>query len=124
MTADISKRDIVAFIVRNVDPSLTGREEITTEDIKRLLSTPVSQVVDLSGRNPWVTVNKNAPLMSAIQLVSAPTSHHVYVTGDFGRPIGVISQMDVLQFLLKNREHFRAQMDAKIEDIWPGKSLQ
>jgi len=55
------------------------------------------QLVDISCKNQFATVNKSATLAETVKLLT--THHRLAVTDDKGKVVNVISQIDIINFL-------------------------
>lgn len=80
------------------------------------------QIINASERNPWCDVYEGLPLTSLMDMFSKDVNlHRVAVTDGNGSMVGIISQSRVIEFLVKNIQHFSDCGNvplSKIEDKW------
>lgn len=107
-------RDIVSFVLvafhRRQLEKVDEMEEPRLNDlVKRVVTGNVEggdvearMVSDLSHRNPFYSVFEVSPLSVAIDILGKNGVHRVNVVGDDGKVKGVLSQTDIVRFLIKN----------------------
>jgi len=66
-----------------------------TEKFKK---TPISSIVDLSGRNPFITMNEQSSLAEVVE-THLKNLHRIAITDEEGDIIGVISQWTIANYL-------------------------
>jgi len=112
--------DIVTFAI-----SLIGdtRKPITNfeQKFRKEFERPVSDIINLSRRDIWHVISEEQPLHNVIKTLSNPNVHRVLVHRK-GNPrdfIGVITQSQMVDYLLKSRDSMDNRLKARVREMWP-----
>jgi len=109
--------DILAFLVKTSSKPLTDTgvgesRSLTTDDLlmihkrtKDFKMAQVTELIDLSKRNPFRTFQEDALLSDVTQFFKEGI-HRVAITNLVGQLIGVFSQMDLINWISQNRSKF------------------
>ena len=107
-------RDIVSFVLvafhRRQLEKVDELEEPRLNDlVKRVVTggagdgeVEARMVSDLSHHNPFYSVLEASPLSTAIDILGKNGVHRMNVLGDDGKVKGVLSQTDIVRFLIKH----------------------
>jgi len=72
-----------------------------TNDLDTFFSEPIKSILDLKEQSPFLELDKNPSLLDLVKFLGSGKYHRVIMTKDFV-PVGILSQMDVVRFLVKN----------------------
>jgi CBS-domain-containing membrane protein len=99
--------DILAFIVKKlrelgpVDPLVAIR---TWHQLEFFKVTPVSEVINASGRDPYATIGMDASLQQCVDLMIERDVHRVGVLDHQGKVYNILTQTKLLQFVIDNED--------------------
>jgi CBS domain-containing protein len=78
----------------------------------------IGSPLDLSHKNAFYSVMLESPLSAAIEILAADNGvHRVNVVDGNGRVQGILSQSDVIKFLLSKKDLFRALMGKSLVEL-------
>jgi len=94
--------DILAYVVDIIqyqasDVTVQKLEELIVQD--RFKNTPVTSIIQRALRNPWYTINENAPLQEAIDMFDKFKIYQIAVSDSLGRFSSVLTQFRVLVWI-------------------------
>jgi len=94
--------DILAYIVEVVGIPTDNHEELVM--ISEFNSTLCAVLPDLSMRNPWNTIHKDAPLQDVINILSQTGIYRIAIVDSDGKLISVLTQSRVVNFLAEKSD--------------------
>ena len=75
-------------------------------------------ILDLSHKNPFYSVMLESPLSAAIDILSADNGvHRLNVVDGDGKVCGILSQTDIVKFLISKRDLFEDLFESTLNDL-------
>jgi len=114
----IDMLDLVAYAVAKLDllQERTKKGEVT--QIAEFLQKEIRNLPDFSCRNPFYTLKGKKSFKKAIQLLSHPNFHRIWIEED-NVLIGVLTQFRALEILAEHKLEFWETMKLKVFEVFP-----
>jgi len=119
----IDMLDIVCYLGKKLNPR-GSKSSIDENQVKEFLEKyPIIYLADISGRNAWHSIPYQKSLKKGIRLLSNPNIHRVWLTDHDGLPCGVVTQRQLVEFLLtRGGDKLNPITTQKIVEIIPSRS--
>jgi CBS domain-containing protein len=114
----IDMLDIVAYASQKFDFEHDTSFRPDETQVVEFLKKDVKHLADMSRRNPWLRIDKKKSVKKALLFLSHPHCHRVWIL-EKGTPVGVISQLDLLKFLLEHKELFQDVLKESVQTLFP-----
>lgn len=108
--------DIVSFAVSLLDFDGEIDSQRLFENSQKMLSKQVKHIVDMSKINPVCQVRDTSPLLQTIGVFQKGI-HRVAVIGADGQIVNILSQSDVIRFLLSEVDNFSPIFDKTVAEL-------
>jgi len=86
--------------------------------VKEFLAKTMKDLINVSGRNEFISVKQNAPFYDVIKLLSKPDIHRVAIVNKSNEFVGIITQSDLIRYIKENQQQLGSKMNKKIKDLW------
>lgn len=107
--------DILAYLVEVVGIPTDNHEELIMRS--EFKSTLCSVLPDLSMRNPWNTIHKDAPLQEVINIMSQTGIYRIAIVDSEGKLVSVLTQSRLVNFLVKKSDVIGPLTKLKISSL-------
>jgi len=97
--------DLVVFAITKFETVPLQAYE-AYQQMESFAKTKVKHLLDLSGRNPWVTIHERKPFAQLVLMLSDKHTHRVAVINDRHEVCGLVSQSAVVRFFYAQRDKF------------------
>jgi CBS domain-containing protein len=114
----IDMLDILAYAWQKFDFDHERSKRPEETQINEFLKKEVKNLGDMSRRNPWLRIDKKKSVKKALLSLSHPHCHRLWVL-DQGTPIGVLSQLDALSFILDHKDLFQEVFQENVLTLFP-----
>jgi CBS domain-containing protein len=114
----IDMLDIVAYAYQKLDLDHDRSNRPEEMQITEFLKKQVKNLADFSRRNPWLYIDKQKSVKKALLNLSAPYCHRLWIL-EKGTPIGVMSQFDLLRFILDHSDMFQEVFKESVQTLFP-----
>lgn len=116
----IDMLDILTYVVDvlklRIDENNDWIHDPAFQNTSCLKANPIgSTVADRKVRNKWHMINENAPLYSAINVLSQPDVHKIGVIDSFGKLISFITKSNIIEFLSQQNMELGALGDKDLD---------
>jgi len=107
--------DLVAYASQKLHP-----ENLRAEKVKEFYNrSPIWGLMDISGRNAWHSIPAVKSVKKVMNQLSHPHIHRVYLTNKEGKPVGVVTQSDLIKFFINNKDKLGDRLNDKVQELWP-----
>jgi len=90
------------------------------QQMESFAKTKVKHLLDISGRNKWVTIQERKPFAQLVLLLSDRHIHRVAIVNDKNDVLGMVSQSALVRFFYSQRdkfdERFKRVLQEKVEE--------
>jgi len=114
----IDMLDIVAYAYQKLDLEHERSKRPDETQINEFLKKQVKNLGAISQRNPWLRLDKQKSVKKALLNLSLPYCHRLWIL-EKGTPIGVLSQFDLLRFILDNSDLFQEVFKESVQTLFP-----
>jgi len=96
------------------------------EGIRTSLQRPVSEIVNYSGVDRWISVSMDTPVLEAARLLAQPHVHRLAIIdpSDQTKPLGVLTQSRLVQEIKAQEKKFDHLLHRKVIEVFPPKHVE
>jgi len=110
--------DLVAYCIEKLDLKNEKTQKSDKTQIQDFMNRPIKNLEDFSRQNPFICLPPRKSLRRACLLLGYPRCHRIWI-GDKGSILGVMTQLQAMELIWKQKNEIKEMMNFRLRDLFP-----